>query len=69
MLDPKRAEKEIRPITTVLLDLPLEPKRDGIGAFLMDLDVMMTWPEQQGFESVLQDVKERVEERPNRMRW
>ena len=69
MLDPKRVEKEIRPITTVLLDLPLEPKREWIVAFLMDLDAMMTWADQQGFDSVLQDVKERVEERLNRMRW
>ena len=69
MLDPKRVEKEIRPITTVLLDLPLEPKREWIVAFLMDLDAMMTWADQQGFDSVLQDVKERAEERLNRMRW
>jgi hypothetical protein len=69
MLDPKRVENEIRPITMVLLDLPLELKKEWIVASLRDLDAMMTWADQEGFESLLQDVKETMEGRLNRMRW
>jgi hypothetical protein len=69
MLDPKRVEEDIRPITTMLLDLRLEVKKEWIRELLMDLDAMMTWADQPGYESILQDVKETIERRFIRRSW
>ena len=61
MLDPKRIDEEIRPITMQLLDAPTEIKREWIVAFLMDLDAMMTWANQDENLRILQDVKDIIE--------
>lgn len=69
MLDPKRVEEEIRPITMMLLDQSLEVKKEWLRELLMDLDAMMTWADQPGYESILQDVKETIERRFIRRSW
>lgn len=68
-LDPDRITNEIRPVTNSLLNMPLNVKKQWLIALLIDLDAMMTWAGQPGFDDILKEVKDTVDGRLTLRRW